>query len=189
MFVIVAHRPPQMPGVVRAGERLLHLVVHARRDAVHHVGFIQLATHDGDTMKPLAQKPRRIDEHGSGSQGDQELLRRGPIQPLDLTPNLAHQLQQRVAGLPVRPLHLSQRHLLAGREVTTRRDGGGIKARDGLALQFLEIVAQLLDGPGSGGKLVGVHLICAFFIKRYYEIIVQVLRARRSNGKCLQYPP
>ena len=84
VFVVISRRLPQMPGMVRAGERLLHFVVHPRRNAVHDVRFIEFAANRRQVVKRFAQKTCRIDQQCRGRQRDQKLLRRGAIEPLDV---------------------------------------------------------------------------------------------------------
>ena len=93
--------------MIGTGERLLHVVVHPRRNAVDGIGLVQLAANDGHAMKRFAQEAGRVDQQRGGGQRDEELLRRCAIDPLDVAPDVVDQLEQRVAGLPIRQLQLA----------------------------------------------------------------------------------
>ena len=161
MLVEISRRVPQVPGMIGIGERLLHVVVHPRRDAVDRVGLVQLAADDVVAVKRFAEEAGRVDQHGGRGERDEKLLRRRAVDPLDVPPDVEHQLEQRVAGFPIRKLQLADAELLGGRDVTPLGDDGGLIDRQGLGFELRKIVGQLDDGLGGGGELFAVHAIRA----------------------------
>ncbi len=119
---------------------------------MNDIWLVQLATNDIAAMKRFAQKACRVNQQRCGGQRDQKLLGRGSIEALDVAPDVVDQLVQRVAGLPIGKLKLSNVNLGAGRDVAACRGGGRIETRIDLRFQFFQIIVGLLDRAPSAAS-------------------------------------
>lgn len=70
MGVVVTGRLPEMPGVADAHKQALDVVVHAQRDAVNWIGFVELAADDGCLVELFREITGRVDQQRGGGEGD-----------------------------------------------------------------------------------------------------------------------